>query len=359
MNRLLSITQTRWTLCAAAAAVLFTAPIASAKEPGDRSVRLCADPNYSTDGKRDFGLLLTLEPGQKQMQFMLSSNKNKPLSAWVNRISSIQLGKKVGVVVQTDDQWRVFTKSVSRLDKTFDDRIYNVILFQKIGRSHPDGASFSRHPPGTVLGSGLGAGFHNWFVPAHTSARKQYNQWPLLLLKTGNMKWMQIHGPDTVVEFSYGNPHWPGNTPKRFKRKPGVAAINLDKELNFDWLASSQWLAVLRPQFRYPSLSSPGVLVPSSPQVKTGDLSGRWHSNLGDVHFTHKGNSLNGDVTFPGNAKGLIFGNVSKETVTFNWIINPLLFGNGQLKVAADRKSMTGWYREFNTTAKQNWKLWR
>jgi len=349
MNRLLNIALSKRILCSAAAVVVFLPAPADAREPHNDEVLLCAESKYLTDGNKNSGLILGLQPKQKQMQFVLSSDKNKVLKTWLDRISSLKLGKSVGILVQTKTEFMVLLTSTPQLDARFDNKIYNVILFNKTGRSYPDGVSLSQYSSTQAQSA---ASNYRRFIPSYTKAVTYYNSMPGILPKLLGVRWMRIYGTDTVVKL-----RTKAGAELTFVKKSKSQEIDLGVAVGLD---NIKWFDVLDGSInRSPGLPSPGVPGPSDPKAKPGDLSGLWHSNLGDVHFKHTGNSLNGDVSFPGNAKSLIFGNVTKDTVTFNWLITPLLFGNGELKIAADRKSMTGWYREFKTTAKQNWKLWR
>lgn len=323
-------------------------PSASAEDLGDYGVRLFDGANYQQPGPR-----LNLAPHTQ----LFLNEANTIGGDWSNRVSSIQLGTKAGVVLQGPEFYYVYTSDAQSLGE-LNDKAYAITVFDRTTQKMPDGAGFLKYHDGYVTGSSLTR--YSWFIPARKTAQPQVNQWPGSLLDNQDLRYLQVYGANTRVVVS-------PKTGSQKEYKAAATAYNLDGDIPLGNIDSIEVLTTeLTRSPGDPGLNQPGVPgVPVPPATPSpSDLSGIWHSNLGNFYATQQGSTLTGEMIDinDANVRFQVVGTIQQNKVTFAWTKHPFNFeiAKGELTVSTDLKSMDGTYSSNLTgTNPRPWNLWR
>ena len=318
---------------------LFGGRIATAADLGDYGVQLFDGENFQQPGPT-----LKLEPGTEVKFAAVQGLQN-----WLNRISSIKLGKKAGVVLQGGEFFHVYKADAPKLGD-LNNEAYALTVFDKTKQSMPDGARFAKYYDSFVTGSSLTR--YSWFVPARKEAKLQVNKWPGSLLDKQDLRYLQIYGNSTrvIVRSKAG-------FSKEYKYRK--ADYHLEGDIDLGQITMFEVLA--KPWTASPGLLGPGIPVPPTPPASS-NLGGLWHSNLGNFNATHQGSNFKGELTFAANpgVKALVFGSVNQNKIQYQWFVSPFNFGTGELAVANDYKTIEGKYTsKFDKAINTTWKLWR
>jgi hypothetical protein len=286
---------------------------------------------------------------------------------FIDRVSSIKLGKKAGVLLQGHNTWKVFKSDAATLGH-LDNQVWALIIFDKTKQTMPDGASFTnkrwdypgRNAKVQVVDIGGTSTRYDRFVPAYSRIELYVNELSGSFLDTRDQRYMYIWGAKTTVEIGDRG----SSRTRKYSYHPDPYDID-------DYLGDDTGIVVYKPMeaasdfLRDSGNRETSGYDSSEPNQPPPNLGGVWHSNLGDLNAKHEGSNFTGTLSLAGSpgVKGVVWGTVGagNKSVKFNWFLNPFAYGTGELNVAADFKKMQGAYTAHldDTKTKQSWNLWR